>query len=249
MFRAGQRRLFAALLLLLSIVLTLMYVASSRSLGPQARVKQISTANPYPSALQAPDIERGRAVSMVASRVAQLQLQLDALVAAGKLNGKSAAATGESSPLKPKQLFVQLPPPPPTQPTALPPPAVPLPPSPPPPAPPLPPSPADPIPVLVVACCRASYLRQTLSKLSSLLPPAFRIVVSQDGTDADVTRLLQTEFSSVLRLQHATSGHSNYEKIARHYGWALSQVFDTASPPPYAIMLEDDMDIAPDFFE
>ena len=240
MFRAGERRLLAALLLLFSVVLTLMFVASSRSLGPQARAKQISTANPPPPALQAPEIEKGRAVSMVASRVAQLQLQLDALVAAGKLNRKSVAATDESSPSKPAQLFVQLPPPPsPTQPiAALPPPAAPL-----------PPSPADPIPVLVVACCRASYLRQTLSKLSSLLPPAFRIVVSQDGSDPDVARLLHTEFASVLRLQHATSGNSNYEKIARHYGWALSQVFDTASPPPYAVVLEDDMDIAPDFFE
>jgi hypothetical protein len=64
-----------------------------------------------------------------------------------------------------------------------------------------------------------------------------------------VSQLLQLEFPSVQHLHHATDGNTNYEKIARHYGWALRQVFDTPNPPPYALVLEDDMDIAPDFFQ
>ena len=213
MLRVTNRRLFAGLLLLLSFVMTLIFIASIGKNGPKVQ------ANSFPLAktavLRASDTEKARAVSLVASRVAQLQLQLDALVAAGNQNEKSTITIVESSTPKPTQLtraVIEPPPPPPASFT----PTIAA----------LPHGPADPVPVLVVACCRAAYLRKTLVKLSSLLPPAFRIVVSQDGTDADVTQLLQTEFPSALRLQHTPSGHSNYEKIARHYGWALGQVFN-----------------------
>ncbi len=73
-------------------------------------------------------------------------------------------------------------------------------------------------------CCRAAYLRRTLTKLLALLPPACRIVVSQDGSDASVAQLLQLEFPALLSLHHPTDGATNYKKIARHYGWALKQV-------------------------
>jgi hypothetical protein len=197
------------------------------------------------SALAASDNERNRAISIVASRIAQIQTQLDDLTAAGKRIVKAQLSSDGASIKIPEMT----PEPPILSPTP-----------PPPPLPhPLPPSsaltadpisaPPDLIPVLVVACCRPSYLRQTLNKLSSLLPPQFRIVVSQDGADASVTQLLQLEFPSLRRLQHITDGQTNYEKIARHYGWALGQVFESRHPPPYALVLEDDMDIAPDFFQ
>lgn len=38
-----------------------------------------------------------------------------------------------------------------------------------------------------------------------------------------------------------------YYKIARHYGWALNTVFDRGFE--FVIIVEDDLNVAPDFFE
>lgn len=38
-----------------------------------------------------------------------------------------------------------------------------------------------------------------------------------------------------------------YYKIARHYGWALNTVFDQGFE--FVIIVEDDLNVAPDFFE
>ena len=38
-----------------------------------------------------------------------------------------------------------------------------------------------------------------------------------------------------------------YYKIARHYGWALNTVFDKGFE--FVIIVEDDLNVAPDFFE
>jgi hypothetical protein len=232
----SRRRFIALLLLLLSLCFVFTSLAFSSSNAPVIQPRRSPVAV---SARRETDVDKMRAVSMVASRVAQLQQQLDALSAVGSQIKYAQASSGDLvvSKLAPRadalvpsssssfsssssSSSIQLRP-----------------------------GPSDPIPVLVVACCRASYLRHTLSKLSSLLPPAFRIVVSQDGSDPAVTQLLRDEFPSLLRLQHTTDGNTNYEKIARHYGWALRQVFDSPHPPPYVIVLEDDMDIAPDFFQ
>lgn len=226
MFRTSKRRLFA-LLVLLSFCFVIAFLASSGRDAASARPHH--TPFVKGETLRDSDTDKNRAVSIVASRVAQLQAQLDVLLAAHRQVVKSAEATNAAG----IQATVQAPPhsSPPLPPQQLPSPSRQL------------------IPVLVFACCRANYLRQTLQKLSSLLPPAFRIIVSQDGSDASVAQLLQQEFPSITRLQHSTDGQSNYEKIARHYGWALRQVFDAPQSPPYALLLEDDMDIAPDFFQ
>jgi len=223
MFRTSKRRLFA-LLVLLSSCFVIAFLASSGRDPASARPHH--TPFVKGETLRDSDADKHRAVSIVSSRVAQLQAQLDVLLAAHRQAAEEANAAGI-------QATVQAPPQssPPLPPQQLPSPSRQL------------------IPVLVFACCRANYLRQTLQKLSSLLPPAFRIIVSQDGSDASVAQLLQQEFPTVTRLQHSIDGQSNYEKIARHYGWALRQVFDAPQPPPYALLLEDDMDIAPDFFQ
>lgn len=38
-----------------------------------------------------------------------------------------------------------------------------------------------------------------------------------------------------------------YYKISRHYGWALNTVFDLGYE--FVIIVEDDLNVAPDFFE
>jgi hypothetical protein len=235
----SRRRITALLLLLLSLCFVFTLLVSSSRIAPVMQQRHIPVTF---SGRSETDADKMRAVSMVASRVAQLQQQLDALSAVGTRIKSEQASSGDSVVSNPapranapvpfsaasSSSFSSS-----SSSSSIRPPR----------------GPSDPIPVLVVACCRASYLRQTLSKLSSLLPPAFRIVVSQDGSDAAVTQLLHVEFPSLLRLQHTTDGNTNYEKIARHYGWALRQVFDSPHPPPYVIVLEDDMDIAPDFFQ
>jgi hypothetical protein len=227
MFRTSKRRLFALLVLLSSFCFLIAFLASSGRDAASARPHHTPVVKG--ETLRDSDADKNRAVSIVASRVAQLQAQLDVLLAARRQVAKSAEAANaagiQATVQAPPQSSPQLPP------QQLPSPSRQL------------------IPVIVFACCRANYLRQTLQKLSSLLPPAFRIIVSQDGSDASVAQLLQQEFPSITRLQHSTDGQSNYEKIARHYGWALRQVFDAPQPPPYALLLEDDMDIAPDFFQ
>ena len=52
-----------------------------------------------------------------------------------------------------------------------------------------------------------------------------------------------------LTHHHLHSGQGRtYHAIARHYGWALAQLFDEKHHKK-VIMLEDDMEIAPDFFD
>mmetsp|Transcript_49232 Transcript_49232/g.120016 ORF Transcript_49232/g.120016 Transcript_49232/m.120016 type:complete len:309 (+) Transcript_49232:152-1078(+) len=84
----------------------------------------------------------------------------------------------------------------------------------------------------------------------------FEIVVSQDGEHTGVQSLMQTKFPQIKHMQHIDkspvikhdrSEMDSYYMIARHYGWALGQVFENQGVE-WAIILEDDIEIAPDFF-
>jgi alpha-1,3-mannosyl-glycoprotein beta-1,2-N-acetylglucosaminyltransferase len=124
-------------------------------------------------------------------------------------------------------------------------------------------------PLLIFTCKRANYLRQTLDDIFKHLPPAddkkgggggggggsiclmgCPIIVSQDGTDPDVSAVVE-EYAGrfwvekhipLLHWQHqptakaglrgALSTTTNaYEALAIHYGWALSKLFDPTNPP------------------
>ncbi|KAM4581554.1 alpha-1,3-mannosyl-glycoprotein 2-beta-N-acetylglucosaminyltransferase a isoform 1-T2 [Odontesthes bonariensis] len=121
-------------------------------------------------------------------------------------------------------------------------------------------APAPPvIPVLVMACNRVT-VRRCLDKLLQHRPSAerFPIIVSQDCGHADtaevirsygdqVTHLKQPDLSDVpVRPEHKK--FQGYYKISRHYRWALNQVFKTLSHSS-AVIVEDDLEVAPDFFE
>ena len=91
-------------------------------------------------------------------------------------------------------------------------------------------------------------------------PPA--IYVSQDGAVATVTRVieqvqhqLQNDRPDVAftHLRHKQErrkddDHQGYSKLSRHFGWALNQLFLTFHHPR-VIILEDDLEVAPDFFQ
>ncbi len=127
----------------------------------------------------------------------------------------------------------------------------------------------DPIPVLIIAHDRAAYLARALASLVAQDDETGRtVIVSQDGSDHGVTDLLRDYGGRVHRLQHlepapdyarpGANGPSGelaklfakwpgYFRIAQHYRWALSRVFDGMALDR-VIVLEDDLEIACDFF-
>eukprot|EP01094_Clydonella_sp_ATCC50884_P025310 TRINITY_DN6604_c0_g1_i1.p1 TRINITY_DN6604_c0_g1~~TRINITY_DN6604_c0_g1_i1.p1 ORF type:complete len:424 (+),score=64.19 TRINITY_DN6604_c0_g1_i1:83-1273(+) len=115
-------------------------------------------------------------------------------------------------------------------------------------------------PVLVMCHNRPKYLREALDSIIANRPSAtqFPIIVSQDGTDAGVWDLLEHDFAdSVVAIQFQSrhevvpmrkGENFSYYYIAQHYFFALSTVFDKLGYES-VIILEDDLKIAPDFFD
>ena len=129
-------------------------------------------------------------------------------------------------------------------------------------------------PLIVFTCKRANYLRDTLDDILKYIPADCSIgcpvIVSQDGNDAEVVKVV-TEFQQKLvkqkgvplkhlehksALRRGSNAADSYIALAKHYGWALRQVFDgnavaakTAPLPQRVLILEEDLHIAPDFFD
>ncbi|KAL0961787.1 hypothetical protein UPYG_G00331730 [Umbra pygmaea] len=115
------------------------------------------------------------------------------------------------------------------------------------------------IPVLVIACDRVT-VKRSLDKLIQYRPSVelHPIIVSQDCGHAEtalvigsygsqVTHIRQPDLSDIrVRPEHRK--FQGYYKIARHYRWALNQVFNTLSYSS-VVIVEDDLEVAPDFFE
>ena len=123
--------------------------------------------------------------------------------------------------------------------------------------------------VLVVCYNRPDYLRQTLLSLLEAWPAATKanqrdveLVVSQDGFSATVSAAaeeLMDEFEDkgfyTQHWQHPRSSkeqakgrHDRYFKLCAHYLWALRAVFRDKNTRR-VIIVEDDLQVAPDFFE
>ncbi|KAF3625902.1 Alpha-1,3-mannosyl-glycoprotein 2-beta-N-acetylglucosaminyltransferase [Capsicum annuum] len=127
--------------------------------------------------------------------------------------------------------------------------------------------------VVVMACNRADYLERTIKSilkypfifphslllyacLLSLAEPTFLSTsLWQDGSNPDV-RKLALSYDQLTYMQHLDFEpvHTErpgeliaYYKIARHYKWALDQLFHKHNFSR-VIILEDDMEIAVDFF-
>ncbi|KAM0055053.1 putative alpha-1,3-mannosyl-glycoprotein 2-beta-N-acetylglucosaminyltransferase [Helianthus debilis subsp. tardiflorus] len=113
--------------------------------------------------------------------------------------------------------------------------------------------------VVIMACNRADYLERTINsilKYHTSVAVKFPIFVSQDGSNADV-RTKAMGYDQLTYMQHldyepvVTERPGEliaYYKIARHYKWALDQLFYKHNFDR-VIILEDDMEIAPDFFD
>ncbi|VFQ62109.1 unnamed protein product [Cuscuta campestris] len=113
--------------------------------------------------------------------------------------------------------------------------------------------------VVVMACSRADYLKKTIQsilKYQTSVALKFPIFISQDGSHPDVKRLALS-YDQLTYMQHLDYEpvHTErpgeiiaYYKIARHYKWALDQLFYKHNFSR-VIILEDDMEIAIDFFD
>lgn len=115
------------------------------------------------------------------------------------------------------------------------------------------------IPILVIACDRVT-VKRSLDRLIQYRPSPelYPIIVSQDCGHAEtarvigsygdqVTHIRQPDISDVpVRPEHRK--FQGYYKIARHYRWALNQVFNTFFQST-VVIVEDDLEVAPDFFE
>ncbi|XP_062873331.1 alpha-1,3-mannosyl-glycoprotein 2-beta-N-acetylglucosaminyltransferase a [Trichomycterus rosablanca] len=115
------------------------------------------------------------------------------------------------------------------------------------------------IPILVIACNRVT-VKRCLDKLLEYRPSAehFPIIVSQDCGHAETANVIASYGSKVTHIKQpdlldipvppAHRKFQGYYKISRHYRWALNQVFHTFSYST-VIVVEDDLEVAPDFFE
>ncbi|OPJ80724.1 alpha-1,3-mannosyl-glycoprotein 2-beta-N-acetylglucosaminyltransferase [Patagioenas fasciata monilis] len=122
------------------------------------------------------------------------------------------------------------------------------------------PDPTSPVlPVLVLACDR-STVRRCLDALLRYRPSAHRfpLIVSQDCGHTETARVIASYGAAVAHIRQPDLGEvaappehrkfQGYYRIARHYRWALGQVFRTFRYRA-AIVVEDDLEVAPDFFE
>lgn len=114
------------------------------------------------------------------------------------------------------------------------------------------------IPVIVFACNRVS-ISICLDNLIKYRPhrQQFPIIVSQDCGDEATKNVVLSYGNNVTLIEHPDLSDitvppkdkkfKGYYKISRHYGWALNKVFGQSYE--YAIIVEDDLNVAPDFYE
>ena len=114
------------------------------------------------------------------------------------------------------------------------------------------------IAVVVIAYNRPQYLDRALKSIFSHHPGSgFPIYISQDGENAEVARVAEKHGArrlvhprKLLKFKPGTyiAKFPGYSYLAVHYGWALGTLFDDAEAFEGVIVLEEDIEVAPDFF-
>jgi len=115
------------------------------------------------------------------------------------------------------------------------------------------------IPVLVFSCNRVTVNR-ALDLLLTYRPSKaqFPIIVTQDCGHKETKEVIEGYGDQIIFIQQPDLSDpvvpskekkfKGYFKIARHYGWALNQTF-TEMGYDQVVIVEDDLEISPDFFE
>ena len=118
--------------------------------------------------------------------------------------------------------------------------------------------------VVIVACNRVEYLRRTVRSVDAVraaehgAAAKFPLFIAQDGDHDGVKQLAASVSSRYHYVQHLEEtppktrtrerwDDAAYYRISAHYRFALSKLFDGLGYPR-VIVLEDDMELAPDFF-
>eukprot|EP01086_Lenisia_limosa_P012966 TRINITY_DN4168_c0_g1_i1.p1 TRINITY_DN4168_c0_g1~~TRINITY_DN4168_c0_g1_i1.p1 ORF type:complete len:410 (-),score=17.95 TRINITY_DN4168_c0_g1_i1:37-1266(-) len=102
--------------------------------------------------------------------------------------------------------------------------------------------------VAVVACNRPEYLRKTLGFIKKRMNVPLDVVISLDCGKSDVENVAK-EFSDYSYIkQPDLSRIAPYAAISRHYKWMLDTIFSKYNADA-VIMIEDDLEIAVDFFD
>jgi alpha-1,3-mannosyl-glycoprotein beta-1,2-N-acetylglucosaminyltransferase len=115
------------------------------------------------------------------------------------------------------------------------------------------------IPILVIAYKRATELRKCLDTLLKYAPATgFQIYVSEDGYDesvahtarsyGDKVKLFQHPRNTVLPKEMNKNENPDYYALSQHYQWAINQVFEADPAYTRIIILEEDLEVSPDFF-
>ncbi|XP_054268023.1 alpha-1,3-mannosyl-glycoprotein 2-beta-N-acetylglucosaminyltransferase-like [Macrosteles quadrilineatus] len=119
--------------------------------------------------------------------------------------------------------------------------------------------PPEAIAVLVMACDRVTVTR-CLDQLLKYQPDStyFPIIVSQDCDHKPTAKAIRSYGDRLYHIQQPDQSDiqvsseeimfQGYFKIARHYGWALNQMFNIFNFNT-TIIIEDDLDVSPDIFE
>ncbi|XP_065321990.1 alpha-1,3-mannosyl-glycoprotein 2-beta-N-acetylglucosaminyltransferase-like isoform X2 [Gordionus sp. m RMFG-2023] len=115
------------------------------------------------------------------------------------------------------------------------------------------------LPILIFACNRNTITR-TLDQLLKFRPSKtqFPIYVSLGCLESDIEKSLHFYQDEITILIHTPLSYDynskisfslwGYYKISRHYNWSLTQMFGVKKFEA-VIIVEDDFDISPDFFE
>jgi len=129
-------------------------------------------------------------------------------------------------------------------------------------------------PLLIFTCKRPKYLKKTLENVLATIsqPCGFGcpVIISEDGKHKEIedvvlsfVKLFEKKEIPLIHIRHQRKSQlkgNAYQALSKHYGWALSQVFDgnaislnardiqQHSPPQRVVILEEDIKVAPDFF-
>jgi len=102
------------------------------------------------------------------------------------------------------------------------------------------------VPVIIIACNRPNYLYNMLrSLLSTSGVEKNMITVFVDGFYDEPLQV--AKLFGLRVLHHTPVGQSN-ARISQHYKAALTATFSLFPDSEYAIVLEEDLDVSPDFF-
>lgn len=122
------------------------------------------------------------------------------------------------------------------------------------------------IPIIIIAYNRPDYLKRTLDSLLGAVPAeqtdAFPVLVSQQGSHPGVTAVVRS-FGPRLRAHlrytfvddhkrkpgYEDGKWINYYKMAHHYKFAIGESFKLNKQWGHLVVMEDDLQVAPDFFE